>query len=91
MLMDFYDKAFNMCLFCMYFAHVLWQKNCCHQRNKWLLTHLVTLIELVFQMKMRLCRPEAILTFPVSLSLQFFLKVMRLTLMPTNHELINKN
>jgi len=43
------------------------------------------------QMRIRLCRPEAILTFPVSLSSQFFLKVMRLTLMPTNQKLIIKN
>jgi hypothetical protein len=56
---------------CVIFVSILHmcygQKNCCHQRNKWLLTCLTSFIELVFRLRMRLCRPEAILTFPVSL------------------------
>jgi hypothetical protein len=67
-----------MCLFYMYFAHVLWQKNCCHQRDKWLLTYFATLIELVFQLRMRLCRPEAIL-IDISCVIVF-------TILPEGHE-----
>lgn len=65
---------------CVIFVSILHmcygKKNCCHQRNKWLLTYLTSLIERVFQLRMRLCRPEAILTFPVSV----------FTILPEGHE-----
>jgi hypothetical protein len=90
MLMDFYDKAFNMS-FLYVFGTCAMAKKLLSSKKQMVIDISCHFNWTCVQMRMRLCRPEAILTFPVSLSLQFFLKVMRLTLMPTNQELINKN